>query len=100
LARNALMVVQGHDHPALFATEMRVGQLTWVGGAAPQARFRCSAKVRYRQADQDCTVTLDVSGMGSVRFDRPQRAVTSGQYAVFYQGDECLGGGVIENAFA
>ncbi len=108
LARNVLVVVQGHDHPALFATEMQVGQLTWVGGAAPDARFRCSAKVRYRQADQDCTVTLDgaqdaasaATVSATVRFDRPQRAVTPGQYAVFYQGEECLGGGVIESAFA
>jgi len=100
ISRNALIVVQGHDHPALFATRMHVGQLSWVAGAAPQAQFRCKAKVRYRQADQDCTVTLGTAGDASVRFDEPQRAVTPGQYAVFYSDDECLGGGVIESAFA
>jgi tRNA-specific 2-thiouridylase len=98
LQRNALIVVQGHDHPALFATEMQVGQLTWVANAAPEAQFRCSAKVRYRQQDQACTVTLDAAGGCRVRFEQPQRAVTPGQYAVFYIGDECLGGGVIESA--
>ena len=97
LDRNVLVVVQGHDHRALFAVEMRVGQLTWVGDAPGTASFRCSAKVRYRQADQNCTVTLTADGGAHVQFDRAQRAVTPGQYAVLYAGDECLGGGVIES---
>lgn len=98
MSRNVLVVVQGHDHPALFADEMRVTQLAWVAQATPPEQFRCSAKVRYRQADQVCTVTLTQNGSCHVRFERPQRAVTPGQYAVFYADDQCLGGGVIESA--
>lgn len=95
LERNVLVVAQGHDHPTLLVSEMRVAQLTWVGGRAPSARFQCTAKVRYRQADQDCSVSVDADRC-HVTFEVPQRAVTPGQYAVFYAGSECLGGGVIE----
>jgi tRNA-specific 2-thiouridylase len=95
LPRNVLLVAQGHDHPALLASAMSVGQLTWVAGRAPAERFRCTVKVRYRQADQACEVTLEGDEC-RVAFDEPQRAVTPGQYAVFYADEECLGGGVIE----
>lgn len=97
LERNVLLVAQGHDHPALLARAMRVGQLTWIAGTGPSAHFRCTAKVRYRQVDQACEVTIDADRC-SVAFDEPQRAVTPGQYAVFYTDEECLGGGVIERA--
>ncbi|HVF15706.1 MAG TPA: aminomethyltransferase beta-barrel domain-containing protein, partial [Steroidobacteraceae bacterium] len=60
--------------------------------------FRCTAKVRYRQLDQACEVSLEAGAESTVSFDVPQRAVTPGQYAVFYKDDECLGGGVIERA--
>jgi tRNA-specific 2-thiouridylase len=100
LERNVLLVVQGHDHPALFASQMTVNQLTWVANAPSQAQFRCTAKVRYRQPDQDCTVTLTANDECVVEFDCPQRAVTPGQYAVFYSGEECLGGGVIVSGAA
>ena len=97
LQRNVLLVAQGHDHPAMLASSMRVGQLTWVAGSAPSESFRCTAKVRYRQADQACEVSI-AEDRCVVRFDVAQRAVTPGQYAVFYADDECLGGGVIEDA--
>jgi tRNA-uridine 2-sulfurtransferase len=97
LSRNVLIVVQGHDHPALFSSRMDVEQLTWVSAAPSQSTLQCTAKVRYRQADQVCTVTLAEDGACHVEFDKPQRAVTPGQYAVFYTGEECLGGGVIAN---
>ena len=58
--------------------------------------IRCMAKIRYRQADQLCRVTLSALGTAEVVFDQPQRAVTPGQFVVFYRDDECLGSGVIE----
>ncbi|AMN47077.1 tRNA 2-thiouridylase [Steroidobacter denitrificans] len=98
VAGNVLIVVQGHDHPALLCSEARVARLTWIAGAAPAERFRCGVKVRYRQPDQPCTVEIAPNGGAYIAFDMPQRAVTPGQYAVFYDADVCLGGGVIESA--
>jgi tRNA-specific 2-thiouridylase len=97
LARNELIVVQGHDHPLLLSNELTAAQTTWVAGNAPARHFRCTAKVRYRQPDQRCEVTVLDDGGLNVRFDEPQRAVTPGQYAVFYMDDDCLGGAVIES---
>jgi tRNA-uridine 2-sulfurtransferase len=96
LSRNALIVVQGHDHPALLCRTLHASQLTWVAGEPPANEFRCTAKVRYRQADQACAVQAVAAMSCRVQFDVPQRAVTPGQYVVFYQDDVCLGGGVIE----
>ena len=96
LERNVLVVVQGHDHPALHSQVLRAAQLCWVAGTPPAERFPCTAKVRYRQQDQACEVRMLPGGSCVVRFDEPQRAVTAGQYVVFYQGALCLGGGVIE----
>jgi tRNA-specific 2-thiouridylase len=96
LSRNVLLVVQGHDHPALLRNKAWASQLAWVAGAAPAWTFECTAKVRYRQADQSCRVEVFPDGHCEVEFDSPQRAVTPGQYVVFYQGNECLGGGVID----
>jgi len=100
LANNVLVVVQGHDHPALLCGEARVTQLAWIAGTAPAERFRCTVKVRYRQQDQPCTVRIEPNCSAHIDFDAPQRAVTPGQYAVFYDGEMCLGGGVIESAGA
>jgi len=96
LERNVLQVVQGHDHPALLRSSLTASQLTWVAGAPPAEHFTCTAKVRYRQPDQQCQARVLADGRIEVRFQQPQRAVTPGQYVVFYQDETCLGGGVIE----
>ncbi len=97
MEKNVLQVAQGHEHPALFQSGLYANQLHWVRGQAPASQFRCTAKVRYRQVDVACQVTLDESA-ARVEFDAPVWAATPGQYAVFYQGEECLGGGVIDSA--
>jgi tRNA-specific 2-thiouridylase len=96
LARNVLIVVQGHDHAAMQRSEAWASQLAWVASEPPAPRFECTAKVRYRQADQACSVEALADGGVHVRFHQPQRAVTPGQYVVFYVGDVCLGGGVVD----
>ena len=93
---NVLVVAQGHDHPALFSQALYAERLHWIAGDAPAPLpYRCRAKTRYRQEDQPCVVDR-VDGRYRVTFDRPQRAVTPGQSVVLYDGDQCLGGGVIE----
>ena len=106
LTNNRLIVGQGHDHAMLQSTELTAYKLDW--GIAPPIQifgkqgFRCTAKTRYRQSDQDCTVfALDETGdKVKVVFDDAQRAVTQGQSVVFYDGDICLGGGVIDGTNA
>ena len=72
----------------------------WVAGKPPAAPLRCMAKTRYRQADQTCTLAPRADSRWEARFEHPQRAITPGQYAVFYMDDECLGGGVITDTVA
>jgi tRNA-uridine 2-sulfurtransferase len=92
---NQLLAVQGHDHPLLVSRALATGPCNWlVQPAAPE--FASAIKVRYRQADQGCHAQRDAHGALRVRFDEPQRAVTPGQFAVLYDGERCLGGGVIE----
>ena len=95
--RNALIVVQGQDHPMLYSDSLSGEQLHWIAGAPPgPAPLRCLCRLRHRQPLQACTLVEYDSEQCRVRFDQPQRAVTPGQSAVFYLGDECLGGCVIE----
>lgn len=93
---NILVITQGHDHPGLMSSSLEAVNLHWIDDCPPDAPFRCRAKTRYRQPDQDCTITALDGQRGSVRFANPQRAVTPGQYVVFYTGEICLGGGVID----
>ena len=103
MAANTLYVVQGHDHDWLRSRTLAAGNTSWVAGAAPDAGARFGAKTRYRQADAACTFgALETSDDDRERFtlafDEPQWAVTPGQSAVLYDGDICLGGGIIESA--
>ena len=119
LDENRLVVGQGHDHPALLRTTLVAHGASWIDGRAPGAAasnpvtapcpddpspatergareaLRCTAKVRYRQDDVPCTVTLGPNDTFDVRFDEPVRAITPGQSVVLYDGERCLGGGVI-----
>jgi tRNA-specific 2-thiouridylase len=95
LAHNVLIAVQG-DHPLLYKKQLKASQLHWISGQAPEKSFQCKAKIRYRQADQACHVSLSGNNSAEVVFEIAQRAVTPGQSIVFYQNDICLGGGIIQ----
>lgn len=95
LARNILYVAQGKDSHWLKSQALEANRLHWIAGQAPPLPYHCVAKTRYRQADQPCTLTEIINDCLRVRFNLPQHAVTPGQAVVFYQGDECLGGGTI-----
>lgn len=97
MSKNQLIIGQGHDHPLLQSQTLWSEPIDWVAGVSPVPTegLRCTAKTRYRQPDQACTVYPDVAGGVRVVFDQPQRAVTPGQSVVFYQDELCLGGGVI-----
>jgi tRNA-uridine 2-sulfurtransferase len=92
--KNTLWVVQGHDHPWLLSPALRADNASWVAGHAP-AEATLAAKTRYRQADAPCQFEAANEAGFALRFADPQWAVTPGQSAVVYDGDICLGGGVI-----
>jgi tRNA-uridine 2-sulfurtransferase len=98
MARNTLRVVQGHDHPWLLSQALTADDCSWVAGAPP-APGRLAAKTRYRQADAACTLRLEAAGL-RLDFGAAQWAVTPGQSAVLYDGEVCLGGGVISGTVA
>jgi tRNA-uridine 2-sulfurtransferase len=99
LERNVLQVVQGHDHPWLKSYALTADDLSWVAGSAP-APGRYAAKSRYRQADAACVLSMPAMGQLRLDFDAAQWAVTPGQSAVLYDGEVCLGGGVIASALS
>jgi tRNA-specific 2-thiouridylase len=94
---NALIVAQG-EHELLFSDRLVGTDASWIGNIPDGLAegLRCTAKVRYRQADQDCVVRVAGEGIVEVMFDTRQRAVAPGQFVVFYSGDRCLGGAVID----
>jgi tRNA-specific 2-thiouridylase len=94
---NTLWVVQGHDHPWLLSSALTAGQASWIAGEAP-ASGPLSAKTRYRQADVPCSVAPDGLLQFGLDFSDAQWAVTPGQSAVLYDGDVCLGGGIIDGS--
>ncbi len=93
---NILIIAQGHEHPRLMSTGLIAQQLHWVDRETLTEKIHCVVKTRYRQQDIPCTVTPINEDKIEVRFANPVAAVTPGQSAVFYQGEVCLGGGVIE----
>ncbi len=95
VADNVLYVAQGAESPWLRSRRLRSEPAHWVAGEAPATAFACTAKTRYRQADQACAVTVSDDGTLTVEFEREQRAVTPGQSLVLYRDDVCLGGAVI-----
>ncbi len=96
VARNRLIVAQGGDHPRLMSVGLIAQQLHWVDRQPVNAPLRCTVKTRYRQTDIPCEIIPQGDDKIEVRFDEPVAAVTPGQSAVFYLGDVCLGGGIIE----
>jgi tRNA-specific 2-thiouridylase len=96
LDKNVLLVAQGNEHPALFKSTLYCSEIYWIAGQEAPLPLQCHAKVRYRQPDQACTIHATATGY-RVEFAQPQRAVTPGQSVVFYLGEQCLGGGIIED---
>lgn len=95
LGKNILYVAQGDD-ASLYHTHLDASQLSWVSGVAPELPYLCKAKIRYRQADQSCTLHSLKNGSTRVSFEQAQRAITPGQSIVFYDRNICLGGGIID----
>ena len=96
LKQNILYVAQGKDHPALLSNKLIASNAFWIEGESPNFPLACSAKIRYRQEDQDCQVGLLEDEKLCVTFKHPQRAIAPGQTIVFYKGDLCLGNAIIE----
>lgn len=96
IKRNVVLIEQGANHRALFASELMAKDLTFVGEVPKQFPLACQTKIRYRQKDQEAWITdISEDGIAKVRFAEPQRAITPGQSIVFYRDQICLGGGII-----
>ena len=96
LADNTLIVVQGHAHPLLYRNDVDAFDMHWIAGDSPRLPARLAAKTRYRMPDAACSVSANDRGGVTAVFDARQWAPTPGQYLVLYDGDLCLGGGVID----
>ena len=96
IQNNELIVAQGRENPALYTTQIQASQLHWISENHPDLPASLSAKVRYRQQDQQCTINSIDDGTATVAFDKPVFAATPGQSVVFYDNDICLGGGIIQ----
>ena len=96
MSRNVVIVERGETHPHLFADTLTASDLSFIQGHFErELPFKCTAKIRYRQKDQECTITKIEGDKIFVEFSRPQRAITPRQSIVFYEGDNCLGGAMI-----
>lgn len=96
LKNNRLIAVQGKDHPLLQHQYLIADTLDWVSGQTPKLNTPIKAKIRYRQPEQPCQIIAENNGKILVKFNETQTAVAPGQSVVFYDGDDCLGGGIIE----
>ena len=94
---NILIVAQGGDHPSLYHQNLSADSLHWISGEPPKNQEKLSAKIRYRQNDQDCQVISIDEDRCTVKFSSPQFAITPGQSIVFYDGETCLGGAIIND---
>lgn len=99
LERNVLYVCQGFDNEALYSDSIIATKVNWISDRPKPSTFHCTAKFRYRQPDHGVTVTILDNHRVRVDFDAPIRAVTPGQAVVFYDGEECLGGGTIDEIY-
>lgn len=99
LDSKTLYVVQGGQHPDLMKSHLVCETIHWIN-KPPLLPLTCTAKTRYRQTDQSCSVNYNKeNNTFLITFEKPQRAITPGQYLVLYEGDHCLGGGIIAHAF-
>ena len=99
LKENILYVGQGFHHEALYSESLVATNVNWISDKIPASGLTCTAKFRYRQPDKKVTVEIVDDKQVKVIFDEPQRAITPGQSVVFYNGDECLGGGTIDEVY-
>ena len=93
---NNLIVCQGNDNPLLYSNILTASQLHWISEAAPDAGKQLAAKIRYRQKDKTCKVESINDDSAVIYFDEPVFAAAPGQSVVLYDGEICLGGGIIE----
>jgi tRNA-uridine 2-sulfurtransferase len=98
--RNVVILAQGDSHPALFSDYLIASDIIWISPqAVPKLPFKCKAKIRYRQEDQECIIESIFDGKAKISFSSPQRAVTPSQSIVFYEWNRCLGGAIIQKGF-
>lgn len=97
LENNILYVAQGENNPELFSQGLIATDIHWISEKEKPSSFNCTAKFRYRQADKMVRVNIINENTCEVIFERPQKAITKGQFVVFYDGEMCLGGGVIDS---
>lgn len=98
ISDNTLIIAQGKDHPMLYSQGLICGKIHWLSNTTPELPHTCYAKTRYRQQEQACMISPENEDGGHIlMFSSPQRAVTPGQYVVFYDANRCIGGAVIES---
>ena len=95
---NILYIAQGKDNEMLYSRGLIAGNIHWINNPPRETPYQCQAKTRYRQKDQACIIRTLYDKTAEVEFLSPQKAITPGQYIVFYDTDTCLGGGVIISA--